>query len=495
MARQAGTLLTIDLGGTGTKAVLHGVDGERLGRGYVGYHLRYGADGSVELDAGTWLDAARTATAAVLAASGQAASEILAVSVTSTNALLALGADGQPLRPAIMQLDRRATAEVEALGLDESLREQIIRLAGNQPGPMFWLPVLRWLRRHEPATLRQAAAFLYPSGYLVQQLTGRATIDVTRAATTLLHNPFADEWAPELVEAAGIRPAQLPVCLPSAMVAGRTTVSGGARLGLPAGIPVLAGCMDSVAGALGAGALRAGDAVVFFGTVARTAVVADRPVPAPLSICCPHAAPGSWLNMSIASAGGAVLNWVSRNLYRNEPFDVLGAEATRAAERGGDGVRFAFAQGRSNEPAGIPVSGGTVELSAGLHHDRSDVAYAALRMIANGLAAQLAAQAARGLAVHRVTVTGGGANLASWVQLLATATGRRVRVPAVLDTESAGSSMLAAVGAGIHPDLAAAHAAMAPEWTEVAPGPPEGMVFAVRGTDRTARDELTEEGR
>lgn len=489
-------LLTIDLGGTGTKAVLHDVYGGQLGRGYVGYHLRYGPDGSVELDADTWLAAARTATAAALAASGRAANEILAVSVTSTNALLAIGPHGVPLRPAIMQLDRRATREVEALGQDEVLCAEIIRLTGNHPGPMFWLPVLRWLRRHEPGTLRQTRTFLYPSGYLVQQLTGRATIDLTRAATTLLHDPFADEWAPELVDAAGIRPAQLPVCLPSAMIAGHTTVSGGGQLGLPAGIPVLAGCMDSVAGALGAGALRNGDATVVFGTVARTAVVADRPVPAPQSICCPYAAPGRWLNMSIASAGGAVLNWVSRNLYRNEPFEVLGAEATLAANRGGDGVRFAFTQSRSTEQLGIPVSGGTIQLAAGLHHDRGDVAYAALRMIANGLAARLATQAARGLAVDRVTVTGGGANLASWVRLLATATGRRVRVPAVLDTESAGSGMLAAVGAGIQPDLATAHAAMtAPEWTEVLPDPEETTVFAVRSTNPTASEELTEEER
>ena len=244
-------LLGIDVGTTSCKAVVFDPHGVELGRGQVGYPPPLLSGATVERDAAHFWEAARSAVRQAVEAS--AGADIVALAVGSANGFVPLKADGTPVRAAIAQLDRRAIAEAKALA-DELGSSDVLQRTGNPiaPGPS-WLPTLRWLQRHEPATLRAAAAFVFPGGVVVQRLTGLATVDETRAHTTQLVDAKTGRWWPEYLNAVGVREDQLPrLCRPTEP-AGPLLPEPGLDLGLRPGIPVMAGPMDTVGAALAAG--------------------------------------------------------------------------------------------------------------------------------------------------------------------------------------------------------------------------------------------------
>jgi xylulokinase len=452
-------VLSIDLGATGCKAVLHGADGSTLGRGYLAYELTRTGTGIVELDPQVWRSAAQHAVAAAVAQSGGARPH--AVSVTSTNALVLLDAAGRPLAPAVLQMDQRASSQTQKLTLDKDLAAEIVRITRNHPGSRFWLPYLQWFDAYQPEILHCAKWLLYPSGYLIHQLTGVASLDRTRASTTMLFDAEQNQWSSWLTRFAGVAPTQLPPVVSPTTTVGTVSIGAAADFEIAVGTPVIAGCMDSVAGALGAGALDSGDSVAVFGTVGRIGVVDTQPTPAPDAICAPHAIPDAWLNMAICSNTGAILNWLRRLMYATESLDVLGAEAEAAERRGSLGATFSV-----TTPAGCFEE---FEISVGLAQERGDVALAAIRNFADEFVTAYRSHRARGHAVGQITACGGGSNLTSWVSAMAEQLGQPIRVPVNGDTESLGSGMLAAVGCEAFPDIHAAAKSMVGPFRSVGP--------------------------
>src|ERR1035438_10857486 len=68
--------------------------------------------------------------------------------------LLPLDGSGQPLRPAMIWMDRRA--EAEAARLSELVgAAEIHRITGNRPDAFYVAARLLWLRHHEPEGLQR----------------------------------------------------------------------------------------------------------------------------------------------------------------------------------------------------------------------------------------------------------------------------------------------------------------------------------------------------
>jgi sugar (pentulose or hexulose) kinase len=138
------------------------------------------------------------------------------------------------------------------------------------------------------------------------------------------------------------------------------------------------------------------------------------------------------------------------------------ADAIRLAvdlEGGADGVRF-----ERDENGGMSVSG------ARDHHGRSHLLRAVLEWVARSLAGRLAQWQEGGLAVDRLTMTGGAARSEGWTRLVADATGRTVVASAYTEYASRGAAVLAARGArtaaGDHLTIASANL---PDRREVPP--------------------------
>ena len=143
-------LLGIDVGTTGCKTELLDVEGNTVARSYREYPLIYPRISWVELDAETgWWQATVDTTREVLAKSGIDAKEIKGVSISCTNALVAVDKKGNPLRPAIMQFDKRTIPQVD--WIKSKLGNRVIEITGNQPSASGTSAnIILWIKENEP---------------------------------------------------------------------------------------------------------------------------------------------------------------------------------------------------------------------------------------------------------------------------------------------------------------------------------------------------------
>ncbi len=194
------TLLGIDVGATGCKATLYSLDGRILCSGYAEYSMHSPRPSWVEEDADDWWQAAITSVRAITADPALAGT-IAGVGVGCTNALVAVDAAGEPLRPAIMQLDQRTVPQADWLRAAVGA-EKLFAVTGNRVAPgSYSAPLILWLKEHEPATFQAAHKFLVPSGFIAHKLTGRFSMDYSRGSTTALFDIRRRVWSGELCAA------------------------------------------------------------------------------------------------------------------------------------------------------------------------------------------------------------------------------------------------------------------------------------------------------
>jgi xylulokinase len=442
-------VLAIDVGTSSTKACVYDGVGRILGRGHVSCGILQPARGLAEQDPEVWWQATLAATRGALA-SGTTPHEIEAIAVSSMNALVLLDDAGKPTRPAIMQLDRRAVGE--APSLEAELGAEIASITGNAVhGTGFWLPMLRWLRSHERESIDHTAVLMYPNGYVAQRLSGVASVDRTRAATTLLFDDALGTWSDQLRDLVGLSVDQLPEVFDPTDILGPLREDAASLLGLRAGIPVVAGAMDSVVGALGLGLLEAGDCAVMFGTVARVGLLnvheppSASPSPLPGIVSCPYPQSGLCWSMSALWHAGTSLRWIAEALYGGE------WNAIRLPERPSafDDLVFIAPSGEAE---------GTV-WGLNLTHNVADVGAAGVVGVLAALADRLnELERARACPAKRVAVCGRGAQLLAPV--VAGLLGLPVEIPNDSETDTRGGAILASTGAGLFPDVPTAAQAL-----------------------------------
>jgi len=89
-----------------------------------------------------------------------------------------------------------------------------------------------------------------------------------------------------------------------------------------------------------------------------------------------------------------------------------------------------------------------------LAHSRAHMTRAILEGSAFALRDIVEAMSHAGLGVRRLTIVGGGAKGPLWRQIKADVTGLPVRVPTSVETTATGAAILAAVGSGLHGNVA-----------------------------------------
>jgi len=333
----------------------------------------------------------------------------------------------------------------------------VFALTGQVADAGHMAPKLAWLRRACPG----AARFHQPVSYLVERLTGVAAIDPALASTTMLLELATARWAQELLDAFEVTPGELPSLRPAWDVAGVLTAEGARLTGLPAGLRVAVGTGDDFAAPVGAGVVAPGPIVCAIGTAEVVGALATTPVldrdgePMVETHAYPTSAffvenPG-WMS------GGAV-RWAARmlGLSGDAELDALAA----SAPPGAGGITFVPALAGAMTPVWRPHARGTLHgLAAG--HDRAHLARAVLEGLAFAARDVVVRLGELGLPAREVLLLGGGAQSRVWAQIRADVLGLPHQVAARTDATPIGAAMIAAVAAGIAPDLATL-AALAP---------------------------------
>ncbi len=238
-------------------------------------------------------------------------------------AVIPVDGAGRALRPAILGMDTRTTAEnawlVQTFGAEE-----LFRRTGMPVHTINTLPKLLWLQRHEPAIWREAHQFLLYEDFFLRRLGGEAVISACLASRTQMMDLATGDWDDDILARCAIERARLARPAPVAGgVVGRLRPELAAELGLANEVLLVSGGHDQACAALGSGVIAPGLAMVSTGTAEVVEVAMASPALAPplreggISVYR-HVVPGLYVAMTLNHSGGLLLRWFRDTLGRWE---------------------------------------------------------------------------------------------------------------------------------------------------------------------------------
>jgi xylulokinase len=482
-------LLGIDIGISTAKAALFTLDGEMLGLQSEEYLLTPESQ-IVESDPGpTYWEPIVRAVRRLLQAFPGRAEQIVAVSTsTFCETVYPMRADGTPSRPSISWMDSRSTAESDALVERVGARE-LQRISGQGDfGPIWPATKFLWMKRHEPEAFARTAKFLMPDDYLLLRLSGAMVAEQTMWTSSLVMDLHRKAWSPTLMDAAEITADKLPALTPTGTVIGTISPQCAAETGLSTRTKVVAGAMDQMCSAVGAGNIVPGLITESTGTVVALLTTIPEPiidfetrVP-----CHLHAVPGSYCLMPWSPTGGLVLKWWKDRYCEEERrqaaeagrsvYDVL-TELAATVPAGSDGLIMLPHLEGAGFPDFAPGARG-VFFGLTLHHGKPHLTRAILEAIAYLIRTDVETLQGLGIQPSEVRVLGGGSKSALWNQIKADVLGLPIAVPANRDAALLGTAVIASVGAGLQPDFATAVKAMTRMEARIQPDPASREVYA-----------------
>ena len=314
-------------------------------------------------------------------------------------------------------------------------------------------PILAWLERNEPESLRRAVSVVQPKDWLRMQLCGYdAVTDPSDASATLLYDVRNDGWSDAVCQAVGVDRGLLPRIRSSDSVVGHLDRAVAESLNLKV-VPVVTGCGDAAAALLGAGIESPGTALVNIGTGGQVMTpmmeaAGGRGVGPGIHQyrSASHAAP--WYAMAAVANAGLALKWV-KGFVGYDWDRMYDAAGSVFDDHSNDPVFLPFLV-TEREP-GRDVLKGAAWSGLTPEHDQEALVRSALRGVAFYLGLRARALV-RLTGVSTAVVSGGSARHLQWVELLATTLGLDVTVSADMHLTVRGAARLAA--RGVESDLA-----------------------------------------
>lgn len=446
-------LLTIDLGTTNCKAQLFALDGRTVASASVGYPTHNPRDGWYEQRLRDWRDAITRAVTAVGEEVKPGGETIAGLALSTWGpGLVLLDAEGESIHEASPTWqDTRSAAHGQAL-LD---RVGASWIGGGLPLTGFPAKLAWALDTWPGATAARHAAGV--KDYLLLWLTGSLVTEPSSG-------PFAEAWDDEAFAAIGWDLERLPEVVPSTTVVRTLTDQRAEELGLPTGLPVIAGLNDGAAATLGVGAHTEGDLVVSLGTNGVLRFLTRRP---PDVDTCLRSSlfrypmlEGIWVSGGFVLSGGSALAWLAAatgGAAAPTDIDELLAEAG-SIPPGSDGVLFLpYLVGRGSPHPDPSATGAFNGLRS--RHQRGHLARAVLEGVAYGVREIVDAVSELEQLSGRLFVTGGGAASELWRQIVGDVLGLPARHA---DGDSnRGSAVILALGLGLAPNLDEAVARLA----------------------------------
>ncbi|MFD4547863.1 FGGY family carbohydrate kinase [Streptomyces sp. NPDC058466] len=246
-----GSVLAIDQGTSGTKALVICPERGVIGSGTAPVRPRHLPGGRVEVDPVELYESVVDAGRRALAEAGEPVAA-LGLANQGETVLAWDPATGEPLTDALVWQDRRAESVCTELAPHA---EELRHLTGLPLDPYFAAPKMAWIRRH----LTRGGVVTTSDAWLVHRLTGAYVTDAATAGRTQLLDLERVEWSPSALELYGLSDERLPDVVDADARIGTTTV-------FEADIPLTGLLVDQQAALLAQRVTEPGTAKCTYGT-------------------------------------------------------------------------------------------------------------------------------------------------------------------------------------------------------------------------------------
>lgn len=455
------SLLGVDVGTTGTKAVVFGADGSVLGSAYTEYDIARSLPGRAELDPLAIWPRIRAAIAGAVdraTRAGRGDDPVRGIAVDSMGEnLVPVSGNRTILGPSIMNMDERGSEFIPALRQSLSA-EDLYTITGNTLSNQFSIGKLMWMCRHEPDLYDRTDWFLPWNSFVSFMLGGEAVAEFSLASRTLLFDIDRQDWSESMVRIAGLDGAKLPRCVPAGTVIGGVSRSEADAIGIAAGTPIVIGAHDQPSASLGSGAIAEGVAMYGMGTFHCIAPTFSQRRPADdmmrLGLNTEHHALRRLYLTLVYNSGGSAVKW-----YRDT---FAHAEVQAAQASGGDVYDTLFSE-LPAQPSHVRVIPHFATMGPPDFVDRPNAAFLGMTLnttraeilkgIVEGnvfsLRLSLDALPSIGISISELRPTGGGSRSIAAVQACVDILGIPAVLPEASEASALGGAILAGVGAGV----------------------------------------------
>jgi xylulokinase len=441
--------LGIDVGTSALKTVAIDETGDACAEASAAYETIVPQAGWTEQRPDDWWQACRGAVIAI--GTHVALDRVAAIGLTGQmHGSVLLDAEREVIRPAILWNDQRTVAE--AARLEETIGvDRLVQITGSRSYTGFTAPKLMWLRQNATIAYKRLHHLLLPKDYLRLMLTGELATDVGDASGTGLFDVGARAWSDEIIDALDLDRDVLPRAYEGPEITGRLLAAVALDLGVPEGIPVVAGAGDQQAAAVGAGAVSPGIGMTSIGTSAEVFAPTASYSPEAhgrLHAMC-HGVPGTWHTMGVMLSGGASMSWLARALAPvsgGDPIERLFALAAESPP-GARGLLFQPYLNGERMPVNDPDAR-AVFVGLSSEHDAGDMARAVMEGVAFNLRQLLDITRAASVRIDEMRLTGRGVMSDLWTQIIADAYEMPVARTVSSEGAAVGAALLAATGAG-----------------------------------------------
>ena len=288
------TFIGIDLGTSGCRACLIDADEKLLHEARTDFPEPIIQGSSVEQDANIWWQAVKTVLTELC--QHPAAQSLTAIAVDGTSStILVTDDDYQPLAPALMYNDARASAEAEQI--KASVPEEVSAVQGASSS----LSKLLWLLKEFP----QSKKMLHQADFISGQLSGNYVSDFNNCLKAGF-DPETETW-PDWLSQLPIPNRMLPEVYAPGTITGKLTEKNQKLFGINKTVHIVTGTTDSIAGFLATGASQVGDAVTSLGSTLVIKILSNKAINSAKEGIYSHKINNAWLAGGASNAGCSVL--------------------------------------------------------------------------------------------------------------------------------------------------------------------------------------------
>ncbi len=456
-----GYLCGIDVGTGSVRVGLFDLLGHPVQFCMEEYPTHFPHPGWAEQNPEDWWNALRKASRECLRRANLEPREVMAVSVTATCAtVFPADHEGTALRRAILWMDSRAHAEVEAIATS---KHPVLQYSGGEDALEWMVPKVLWLKKNEPTLYKKADKIFDCLDWILYRLTQKWTGSMCNTTIAWNHAKPLGGWPTDFFLEIGLHdvlekwPEKI---LFMGDYIGGLTMQAADWLGLQSGIPVAQGGIDSHAGMIGVGVVRPGTLAMILGSSTAHLALSDRPVYVP-GLWGPYPEPvirHQWLIQGGQNSTGSIITWLKDNLTHrthfgsssdeNQIFQTLEKKAASIAA-GSEGLILLDDWQGNRSPYRDPLARGAV-IGLSLGHTEAHVFRAALEGTAYGTRNILERCAQHGLEAGEIRVCGGGVKSSLWLQIHADVCNISISTTKVAEASALGAAICAAVGAGVY---------------------------------------------
>ena len=447
-------LLSIDVGTTSVKVGLFQSDGKLKAISIQEYSLLTPSSNMVELPADVYWTALGKGIKDVLGKSEVNPESILALSLSSqAETLICIDKKDRVLRNAIVWLDTRA--EEESAKIAKNFSSKLLYKTTGLPemSPIWPAPKILWLKKNEPDVFNQTSKFLIVKDYLIWKLTGEFSTEPTESSSTFYLKLKEKDWWDEMLDFIGITRNQLPAIFASHEVVGTISSEVKSELSLSTNTKVIAGSMDQMAAALGAGNIEPGMITENTGTALAVVATVNRPVydPQRRVPCAPHCVHEKFVLYPYSETSGIILKWFRDTFPSDARKKENYGELLKLASRVSPGAEGLLAlphfTGTACPDFNPQARGAFVGIS--FEHKRSHFIRALVEAVAFMLRENIDLLKSLSIPVKKIRSLGGAAKSDIWLKIKADVLDVPVEVPECSEAASLGAAILAGVGAGV----------------------------------------------